>query len=343
MALFEKFRDTIFLKTDCELERKVEALKKLNEMYPDNKEIAQDLFMAEQGLWGEKEIMYELKNANIGMYVIHDLNIAFEDFKAQIDFVVITRGYIYFIECKNLIGNITVTDKGDFIREYVFEGKKVKKGIYSPIRQVDRQKDVFRKIWAKNNGKLFSFIYDGNFDKWYKTMVVMAKKENILNTKYAPKDIKYRIIRSDALVRQIEYDLSKLDKDLVDSKKRTEKIAQAILNLNVPVEVDYEATYNLNKENEVATLQETEEITFKSTDEQQANIDKECLREKLKTFRTETAKSMKIPPYYVFNNEELEMLLEKMPTSVEELKEQNILPLVKAKVHGQKIIDILNS
>ena len=52
---------------------------------------------------------------------------------------------------------------------------------------------------------------------------------------------------------------------------------------------------------------------------------------------------MKIPPYYVFNNEKLEMLLEKMPTSVEELKEKNILSLVKVNVHGQKIIDILNS
>ena len=335
MALFEKFRDTIFLKTDCELERKVEALKKLKKKYPDNKEIAQDLFIAEQGLWGENEIMYELKNANIGMYVIHDLNIAFEDFKAQIDFVVITRGYIYFIECKNLIGNITVTDKGDFIREYVFEGKKVKKGIYSPIRQVDRQKDVFRKIWANHNGKLFSFIYDGNFDKWYKTLVVMAKKENILNTKYAPKDIKYRTIRSDSLIRQIEYDLSKLDKDLVDSKKRTEKLANWLLSLNVSAEKDYEADYNFDESEEV---NENEEILM-----EEPVTDIESLREKLKVFRTETAKIMKVPPYYIFNNEELENLLEKLPKNIEELKEQNILPAVKVKVHGEKIIEILNT
>ena len=335
MALFERFRDTIFLKTDCELERKVEALKKLKEKYPDNKKIEQDLFMAEQGLWGENEIMYELKNANIGMYVIHDLNIAFEDFKAQIDFVVITRGYIYFIECKNLIGNITVTDKGDFIREYMFEGKKVKKGIYSPIRQVDRQKDVFRKIWANHNGKLFSFIYDGNFDKWYKTLVVMAKKENILNTKYAPKDIKYRTIRSDSLIRQIEYDLSKLDKDLVDSKKRTEKLANWLLSLNVSVEKDYEADYNFDGSEEV---NENEEILM-----EEPVIDIESLREKLKVFRTETAKIMKVPPYYIFNNEELENLLEKLPKNIEELKEQNILPAVKVKVYGEKIIEILNA
>ena len=33
------------------------------------------------------------------------------------------------IECKNLIGNVTVNEKGDFIREYSFKGHKVKKGM----------------------------------------------------------------------------------------------------------------------------------------------------------------------------------------------------------------------
>ena len=335
MGLFDVFRDTIFLKEDSDLEKQISELKEIRENVKDKEKIDKDIRLLELGLQGEKEIAFELKNANIGMYVIHDLNIAFEDFKAQIDFVVITRGYIYFVECKNLIGNITVTDKGDFIREYTFDGKKVKKGIYSPIRQVDRQKDVFRKIWANHNGKLFSFIYDGNFDKWYKTLVVMAKKENILNTKYAPKDIKYRTIRSDSLIRQIEYDLSKLDKDLVDSKKRTEKLANWLLSLNVSVEKDYEADYNFD---EIEEVKENEEVSA-----EEPVIDIEALREKLKIFRTETAQNMRIPPYYIFNNEELENLLEKLPKSIDELKEQNILPAVKVKVHGERIIEILNT
>ena len=41
--------------------------------------IDKDIKLLEYGLNGEKEIEYELKNANIGMFVIHDLNIVFED------------------------------------------------------------------------------------------------------------------------------------------------------------------------------------------------------------------------------------------------------------------------
>ena len=52
---------------------------------------------------------------------------------------------------------------------------------------------------------------------------------------------------------------------------------------------------------------------------------------------------MRIPPYYIFNNEELENLLEKLPKSIDELKELNILPAVKVKVHVERIIEILNT
>ena len=67
------------------------------------------------------------------------------------------------------------------------------------------------------------------------------------------------------------------------------------------------------------------------------------IRNKLKAFRTETSKNMNIPPYYVFNNEEMEKLLETMPKTLEELKALNILPAVKVNTHGKKIIEILNS
>ena len=344
MALFEKFKDTVFLKSDSELEKKIKVLKELKEKYPDNAEIAQDLHIAELGLFGENEIMYELKHANIGMYVIHDLTIAIDDLKAQIDFVIVTRGYIYFIECKNLIGNITVNNNGDFIREYTYGGKKVRTGIYSPLRQSDRHRDVFRKIWNKHNGKLWSFFLDNNFDTFYRSLVVMANKDNILNTKYAPKDVKSKVIRSDSLVRYIENDLKKIDKDYIDSNKRTEKLAQWLLSLNVEEEKDYAAEYNLQEDNskeekiDNTVAPEVETKVF----EEKAKLSVDEMRNKLKAFRTETAKNMNIPPYYVFNNEEMEKLLETMPKTLEELRTLNILPVVKINTHGKKIIEILN-
>lgn len=51
---------------------------------------------------------------------------------------------------------------------------------------------------------------------------------------------------------------------------------------------------------------------------------------------------MKIPPYYVFNNDELDQLLEIRPQSVEALAKSNILPSIKNKTHGIEIINELN-
>ena len=185
LELFDKFRDTIVLKEDSSLERKINYLEKV-----EGKNTSQQLIMAKRGLEGEKEILYQLKKSNIGMFVLHDVNLVYEDLKAQIDFIVITPWACYFIECKNLIGNITVTEKGDFIREYSYNGHKVRKGLESPYRQVLAQRDVYKKIWLKEKGKLKSFLFEKNFDDLHRVLVVAANGENILNTRYAPKEMK---------------------------------------------------------------------------------------------------------------------------------------------------------
>ena len=151
------------------------------------------------------------------MFILHDVNLVYEDLKAQIDFVVITPWCCYFIECKNLIGNILVNEKGDFIREYSFKGHKVKKGIESPYRQVQAQRDVYKKIWLKLQGKLKSFLFERNFESFHRVLVVAANGENILNTKYAPKEMKNNIIKADALIRKLEYDRAHSDRDLWDN------------------------------------------------------------------------------------------------------------------------------
>jgi len=78
MGIFDKFNDTIFYKKDNELEVQVEILKKLLEKY-NNEELKHKLRICELGLYGENEIEFELKNANIGMYVLRDVNLKYND------------------------------------------------------------------------------------------------------------------------------------------------------------------------------------------------------------------------------------------------------------------------
>lgn len=329
--LLDTFKDTIFLKESSSLNKRLNALEKLLKEYPNNKKIKDELYAVKKGIRGEKEIRYQLSKANIGMYVLHDINLKYENLKAQIDFVVVTRYCCYFIECKNLYGNIIINNKGDFLREYNFNGKKVLKGMYSPLRQVEAQRDVYKKLWNTilSSNKILNFIRrfinESNFTSIHKVLVCAANDETIINTKYAPKDIKDKVVRADALIRRIESDLKVSDKSLWASKKSTEDWAKTFLNVNVADNTDY---YHYYKNKLVLDSQEESKKELLN------------LKERLTLFRKERSKQMNIPAYYIFTNEELDKIIETMPKTIEELKQ--ILPQVKINVHGKVIIDYIN-
>ena len=323
LDIFDKFRDAIILKEDCELERKVKYLEELKNKNPNNKSITQQLYIAQKGLEGENEIIYQLKKSNIGMFILHDVNLVYEDLKAQIDFVVITPWCCYFIECKNLIGNILVNEKGDFIREYSFKGHKVKKGIESPYRQVQAQRDVYKKIWLKLQGKLKSFLFERNFESFHRVLVVAANGENILNTKYAPKEMKNNIIKADALIRKLEYDRDRSDRDLWDNKKAMEQWANHFIKLNIEKEENFE-------------------IKLEDCEDKVESLNVDVLKERLIEFRKQRSKEKNIPAYYVFNNDKLEKILQILPKTLEDLKKSKILNDVKVNAHGKDIVNIIN-
>lgn len=320
MGLFELFTETIFLKTDSDLQKKIEKLSKLQREYPNNKKIELDLMLCKLGLAGENEIEYELKNANLGMYVLHDITIKYEDLTAQIDYIVVTTGKIYLIECKNMVGNITVNERGDFIREINHQ----KEGIYSPLRQAERHVEILKKIWLSRKGIFHKVFQEGKFDYWYVPLVVIANQKSILNTRYAPLEIKQKVIKADQLINYIKKDISTIDKKLLGSKKNTYEVANWLLSLDTPQKNDY-------SKYEVEVMPQDSNV----------NTLKEEIRNRLIEFRTRKAKEKNIPAYYIFTNEELEKIVEKLPKTVEELKNLHILPEVKLKLHGEEIIEMI--
>jgi len=320
-----RFKDTVFYKENSDLQNKYDALKKLNDEYPNNDDILSELFIVKKGLDGENEIAYQLKKAHIGMYVLRDIKVKYEDLTAQIDYVIITPVYTYYVECKNLVGNITVTDKGDFIREFSINGKKIKKGMYSPLRQVEAQREVIRKIWESNSSAIKKFFASKNFDYYRRILVVAANQDTILNTNRAPKEMKYKILRADALIRQIEYDIDHRGNDeYLESKKGMEEMAQSYVDLSAKEEINY---YDYYKEKYCNNIS----ISIKDD-----------LKDKLIEFRKNRSNEMNIPAYYVFTNEELDKLVELRPKTVEELKNANILTAIKIKTHGEEIIKTIN-
>lgn len=242
MGLFNKFVDTKFKPENLKevLGNKISELEKLSKEYPDNNDIKRDLY----GLRGEREVYFCLKNANIGMYVLHDINLYEEDLKSQIDYIVITPAKCYLIECKNLSGEITIDSNGQFIRNY--NGSQ--KAIESPLRQAERHRETLLKIINNNkvNPVIDLLFSEKAFNKYYVPLVVFCNKSTIINNEAAPEEIRNRIIRSEELVSYIKQDIEQTDKIDMNSQKAMEEQAKAFLKRNTPCDVNYEEKYHLN-------------------------------------------------------------------------------------------------
>ena len=140
------------------------------------------------------------------MYIIHDfLYIESDDLTAQIDYLVFTKKICFVIECKNLFGNIEINNQGDFIRTMTFGRKKIKEGIYSPITQNERHLKLMKKIAMENKSNIITkFLTDKLFENSYRTVVVLSNPKTVLNSGFAKKEIRNKVIRTDQLISYIK-------------------------------------------------------------------------------------------------------------------------------------------
>ena len=331
--VFNPFRETAFLKEDSTMDTDLVKLKEIRDKVKNKSEIDKDIKLIELGVKGEAEIAFELKNANLGLVVLRDITLEFQGNKAQIDYVIVSKGFTYFVECKNLIGNIYIDNNGQFTREYNYNGKKMKEGIYSPDTQAVRHKEIFRNIWLNSHNSFVKLLVGSSFDNnWYKPLVVLSNSKALLYDKYAPKNIRDCTIRVDQLVSYIEKDLSNYDKDLLANKKRMYSLAQSFLDLNVTNNTSFASKYiNELESSDNATLEVKAVVNDPSKDE---------LKSKLTDYRKNKSLKMNVPAYYIFTNDEYDKIIELRPKTIEELGK--IISPIKVKCHGQEIIDLIN-
>ena len=244
MGLFDKIKEPVFLKEGHSLKNQLSELERLHEIATGDlkTEIEKAIYAVKAGISGEDQIIYELKNSHMPMYVIHDWNITFGDNKAQIDFLVVTRGKTFVIECKNLWGNITVDNKGQFIRTVSYGKYSAKEAMYSPIEQNRKHLDLIKEISLSRRNAIGKMQVNRWFDNWYQGVVVMANPKTIVNDRYAPKAVKEQLIRADGLTEYIK----KVNSDpivLIQSEKDFTEFANKLLSLNIEDDTDYNAKF----------------------------------------------------------------------------------------------------
>ena len=244
-ALLYKSFGPVFIKENSDAEAYIEKMKDLSLKASGKvkEKIEQQINAAESGLYGEKQIAFELKNSGMDMFIMHDLYLEKNGLSAQIDFLVMTRKHTFIIECKNLYGNIEIDDKGNFIR-HIGQGKFYRKeGFVSPVSQNERHLNVIKEIRKEYKTNFYTQgVFEKFFPRIYRSIVVLANPKTILNDKNAPNSIRKIVIRADQLVSYIKR-IEEEDDLYKSSEKEMHELLDSFIKCSKPCKSDYAKKY----------------------------------------------------------------------------------------------------
>lgn len=273
-----------------------------------------------KGAEGEANVLFQLEHSGIGMYILHGIHV--ED--AQIDFVVVTRGWVYFIECKNWTGTWKVQKDGTII----IQNGKFKRSHESPFAQNQRHMEAVKQRWRKKNNKVTIMLFSSLFEKnWYKPLVVVSNYESIIDLKYASKYDKEHIVRADQLAAFIKNDLKTYGgREPFSTKKEMRAIAEGFLRA--------EKEYQESKAQEKEQKRETKESLTNSYDFQQSQ---QKFKRNLQSFRKYQGDKEGRSQYDILTDREIQIILNHNYSDPNELDRVTISQAKKDR-YGKVII-----
>lgn len=294
------------------------------------------------------------------MYILHNINFEYNGKSAQIDFVVITARCTYFIECKNYLGNITINNKGDFVREYIKNNRKVVEGVYNPITQSKRHIEIIKEKSYDNANFIYKLNFEKNFNSFHDYIVVMANPKTIINDKYAPKEVKERLVKADQIIEclkrlEAKREPFRFEKDIKASadaylEMNTEK---SLLKMNFSKNTESSENdcsesnkQNNNDSNKKSSANQNDSNKKSSITQNVSSSlekNKESIRASLKKYRLQKARELNYKPYFIYNDSTLEEILTLMPKNLEELKKVPGFASKKIEMYGNDIINILSN
>ena len=193
----DKLSGPKFLKETDSANEKLKQLHLVNrELLSSNliSKLNNEIKLTRAGIAGENNIKHKLRYRSMPMYVLQDIYLECNNKSAQIDFVLITHNNCYIIECKNLVGNIEINEKGDFIR--IFDNG-TQKGMTSPVSQNKQHVEIINEFFKSSANAPFMKTV-------FRSIIILANEETVLNDKNAPSEIKTQVVRADQLIEHIE-------------------------------------------------------------------------------------------------------------------------------------------
>ena len=160
-------------------------------------------------------------------------------------------------------------------------------------------------------------VYDKTFSNNFKSLVVLANPKSILKSRYAPKEIKDKVIKADQLIDYIkrhEQSAFRNQKDMIE-------LADIFLSYHQDKEIQ-----SIQKENNSVIEEKNDSLI-----------------EQLKNYRLTKAKEKNLPPYYVFNDETLNEIISIKPQTIDELLTVKGFGQKKCEWYGNDILQIIRS
>lgn len=338
LAFYEKkkVKGPFFAKEFADENSQIDDLERLSIKLKEGEKkerIRKDIQLLKAGIKGEKKVYFELKNSFIPFIGLHDIRIEQGNYVAQMDYVIITNKFILILETKQLSGDITINQDGDFTRVFKNKYGKIYKteGIYSPISQNQRHVRILRDFLIKN--KIIRRMQ-------VISLVVSTNEKMLIGKDKCPPNIYGQIYRYDQITEYLKREMaSKKYKDVDVFEKIQFDIAEFLIQNHKPVKINYIAKYGIAIDDYSDTVSE-EKTEYKIEEEKPAG--KDLLRRKLKEFRLKKAREEQTKAYIIFSNSQMEDLIEKCPKTKEELINVSGFGKIKTEKYGDEIIKIMN-
>lgn len=316
--------------------KKLEELLEKSQSESQKELIKKDYFTRKNGYEAEKKSAYlidfYLKDSE-NTYIIHDLRLIHNGLTAQIDHLLINRLEIVLLESKSFKGMLQIKKDGSLEVSY---GNKIV--TYSnPLEQSKRHLEVLKSI-LKDNNLLKNHI---GREPIFKCYTIISPETNIKN--YSLPDNFYK---ADSFISKWKEDAEKASffkatKMLLSMKSRESicEIGEFLISRHKPAKFDYEKKYVISKKEPIEEIKQEIEIETIEKDTEVKDI--QLLISALKKYRYETATKNKIKPYIVFLDKTIAEILEKLPTTKDDLLKINGLGNQKVDEYGDDIINIV--
>ncbi len=232
---------------------------------------------------------------------------------AEIDMLLITTKGIFVIESKNYNGIISGGYEDFWWNQKL--GNNISYKFYNPVMQNESHIKIL-KDYVPENLPIYS-------------VVVFSDRCSFSKLPELPKDV--YVVNNFALNTLINNVLSNTEHLI--SYRDVDSLQAALFQYSqVSDDVKAKHIEDVNK-----MLNEHKEI--KNTQNQSKEY---SLRDVLLQFRKFKSSKLNVTENYIFSNEELDKLVDFKPLTVEELKQNSILPLAKLYSHGNEIVDLIN-